>query len=49
MALGDFLGCVDELARHNRDLYNLRNWHIVVLSLAASVLNGIVHNVAYLM
>ena len=31
------------------DLYNLRYWHIVVLSLAASVLNGIVHNVAYLM
>jgi hypothetical protein len=33
----------------HRDLYNLRNWHIVVLTLAASVLNGIVHNVAYLM
>ena len=33
----------------HRDLYNLRYWHIVVLSLAASVLNGIVHNVAYLM
>jgi hypothetical protein len=31
------------------DLYNLRYWHIVILSLAASVLNGIVHNVAYLM
>ncbi len=33
----------------HRDLYNLRYWHIVVLSLVASVLNGIVHNVAYLM
>lgn len=35
--------------RIQRDLNNLRYWHIVVLSLAASVLNGIVHNVAYLM
>ena len=33
----------------HRDLYNLRSWHIVVFSLAASVLNGVVHNVAYLM
>jgi hypothetical protein len=33
----------------HRDLYNLRYWHIVVLSLVASVLNGIVHNMAYLM
>lgn len=31
----------------HRDLYNLRYWHIVVLSLAASVLNGIVHNIDY--
>lgn len=31
------------------DLYNLRYWHIVVLSLVASVLNGIVHNVSYLL
>jgi glucose-6-phosphate-specific signal transduction histidine kinase len=33
----------------HRDLYNLGYWHIVVLSLAASVLNGFMHNVAYLM
>lgn len=32
----------------HRDLYNLCYWHIVVLSVVASVLNGIVHNVAYL-
>jgi uncharacterized membrane protein (DUF373 family) len=31
-----------------RDLHNLRYWHIVALSLAASVLNGIVHNIDYL-
>ncbi|PQA79881.1 hypothetical protein C5F52_27995 [Limnohabitans sp. TS-CS-82] len=41
--------CVMKLLGINRDLYNLRYWHIVVLSLVASVLNGIVHNVAYLM
>lgn len=32
----------------HRDLINLRYWHIVVLSLAASVTNGLVHNVLYL-
>jgi uncharacterized RDD family membrane protein YckC len=32
----------------HRDLYNLRYWHIVLLSLVASVLNGIVHNIDYL-
>lgn len=31
----------------HRDLINLRYWHIVLLSLAASVTNGIVHNVVY--
>jgi hypothetical protein len=31
----------------HRDLINLRYWHIVVLSLAASVTNGVVHNVLY--
>jgi hypothetical protein len=40
--------CVMKLLGIHRDLYNLRYWHIVFLSLAASVLNGIVHNVAYL-
>lgn len=30
-----------------RDLHNLRYWHIVALSLAASILNGIVHNIDY--
>ena len=33
----------------HRDLYNLRYWHIVVLSLAASVTNGIVHNILYVL
>lgn len=32
----------------HRDLINLRYWHIVVLSFAASVTNGVVHNVLYL-
>jgi len=32
----------------HRDLVNLQYWHIVVLSLAASVTNGIVHNVLYM-
>ncbi len=41
--------CVMKWLGIHRDLYNLRYWHIVVLSLAASVLNGVVHNVAYLM
>ena len=41
--------CVMKLLGVHRDLYDLRYWHIVVLSLAASVLNGIMHNVAYLM
>jgi hypothetical protein len=41
--------CVMKLLGIHRDLYNLRYRHIVVLSLAASVLNGIVHNMAYLM
>lgn len=31
----------------HRDLINLRYWHIIVLSLAASVTNGIVHNFVY--
>ena len=31
----------------HRDLYNLRYWHIVALSLAASALNGVVHNIEY--
>ena len=30
-----------------RDLVNLQYWHIVVLSLAASVTNGIAHNLLY--
>ena len=33
----------------HRDLINLRYWHIVVLSLAASVINGIVHNILYVL
>ena len=33
----------------HRDLINLRYWHIVVLSLAASVTNGIVHNILYVL
>lgn len=41
--------CVMNWLGIHRDLYNLRYWHIVVLSLVASLLNGIVHNVAYLM
>jgi len=32
----------------HRDLVNLQYWHIVVLSVAASVTNGIVHNVLYM-
>jgi glucose-6-phosphate-specific signal transduction histidine kinase len=32
----------------HRELYNLQYWHIVVLSLAASVLNGVAHNVVYI-
>lgn len=31
----------------HRDLQNLHYWHIVVLSLAASVTNGVVHNILY--
>lgn len=31
-----------------RDLLNLRYWHIVVLSSAASVINGLVHNILYI-
>jgi hypothetical protein len=41
--------CVMKWLGIHHDLYNLRYWHIVVLSLAASVFNGIMHNVAYLM
>lgn len=33
----------------HRDLYNLRYVHVVTLSLAASVTNGLVHNLAYLL
>jgi hypothetical protein len=32
----------------HRDLINLRYWHIVVLSLAASVTNGVIHNILYM-
>jgi glucose-6-phosphate-specific signal transduction histidine kinase len=32
----------------HRELSNLQYWHIVVLSLAASVLNGVAHNVVYI-
>lgn len=32
----------------HRELENLRYWHIVVLSLAASVTNGFVHNILYM-
>ena len=32
----------------HRDLINLRYWHIVVLSLAASITNGVVHNILYM-
>jgi glucose-6-phosphate-specific signal transduction histidine kinase len=32
----------------HRDLTNLRYWHIVALSLSASILNGTVHNLIYL-
>ena len=32
----------------DRDLSNLRYWHIVLLSLTASVTNGIVHNFLYM-
>lgn len=31
----------------HRDLLNLQYWHIVVLALAASVTNGVIHNVLY--
>ena len=31
-----------------KDLTNLRYWHILVLSLAASITNGIVHNLLYM-
>lgn len=39
---------VMRLLRIRRDLANLRYWHIVVLALAASVTNGVVHNFVYL-
>ena len=32
----------------HRELYNLQYGHIIVLSLAASVLNGVAHNVVYI-
>ena len=31
----------------NRELGNLRYWHVVLLSFAASVTNGVIHNVLY--
>lgn len=40
---------VMRLLRIRADLANLRYWHIVVLSLAASVTNGIIHNFVYLL
>jgi hypothetical protein len=32
----------------NKHLTNMRYWHIVVMSLLVSVVNGVVHNVVYL-
>lgn len=40
---------VMHLLKIRRDLVNLRYWHIVALSLAASATNGIIHNFVYLM
>jgi hypothetical protein len=40
--------CLMHLLHIHRDLSNLRYHHIVLLSLAASVLNGVVHNWLYL-
>lgn len=39
---------VMHLLKIRRDLVNLRYWHIVALSLAASATNGIIHNFVYL-
>lgn len=36
-----------KLMHIRKDLSNLRYWHIVLLSLAASIFNGIVHNLIY--
>jgi len=39
---------VMRLLHIHRELYNLQYGHIIVLSLAASVLNGVAHNVVYI-
>jgi hypothetical protein len=35
------------LLRIDKSLHNLRYWHVVLLSLVASVTNGVIHNLLY--
>jgi hypothetical protein len=52
IAVGTYFSAVYAVKRYFKikdDLSNLRYWHIVILSVAASLLNGFAHNVVYML